>query len=636
MMHRNSLRRALTLLVLAAGATPLLGVILLLFLWLMPTLENQVAENNRAVATALAAQSERTLLPTQAALLALAPKVASYERQKHLQVALDTLIASSDLFEAIYYVGADDHIDALAIPATTRIQHADFIDLDLSGSPTLQLAKTRQQGVWSDALRSPISSESVVATAIPAGNGFLIGEISLKSLSGFVRRLSGENATLCILDRRGLVVAHPDQRLSAEQVNFSNLPVFEHGDSVKTARFRMEGVDVIGTLVPIRDLDWHVIVTQPLAVTQRPVLVITATLIVLAVLGAAVCGWLGFVVARRVADRFDDLATLSEHLAVGDYPQQWPQQTLTEAERLNEALRRMASAIQEREQALRELNLTLEHKVAERTATLKDAQATLARSEKLAALGSLVAGIAHELNTPIGNALMAASAFQHQNQLFAKTSREGLRRSMLDEHIESGAEASELMVRNLNRASELISSFKQVAIDQSTSQRRQFELAELVREIVTTLSPTLRKARCEVSIREQAEIELDSYPGPLGQVIINLINNAVVHGYNGQAGTITIAMRSLAGGRAELSIADSGQGISPLNLGRIFDPFFTTKLGQGGSGLGLSICHSIVFNLLGGEIRVENEEGGGTRFLLTLPISAPAGIPPDQALSAGT
>jgi len=623
MKWKNSLRGKLTFLVITGTAAPLIGVVLLLVFWLMPTFGKQVSSNNQALANALATQTERALIPNQSALRQIAPNIAELQKRQHLQVALDTLVSSSNLFEAVYYVGTNDRIAALAVPPHAPIQRHDFIGLDLSGAPVLQRARKENHGVWSDAYRSPISSQSVVSTAVPAGDGLLIAELSLQNLSDFVRRLSDTSATLFILDRRGLVVAHPNPLLSAQQVNYSNLPIFEHGDGNRTEIFEIEGQKVIGTLVPVRDLDWHVIVTQPMASVQHPVLIIAVTLIALIVLGSLLAGWLSVHFARRLADRFEDLATLSQRLAAGDYPDQWPTQNLIEAERLNDSLRRLAEAIREREQALREINLHLEEKVAERTTVLREAEVSLARSEKLAALGSLVAGIAHELNTPIGNGLMAASAFQEHTKQFEKTVREGLRRSTLEQFIESSREASELIVRNLHRAGELISSFKQVSIDQSTSQRRNFELHELVYEIVTTLSPSIRKARCEVGIEPQEDIVMDSYPGPLGQVLINLISNAVVHGYHEQPGKVSVRMRKLPAGRAELSVSDDGHGIPPAVLGRIFDPFFTTKLGQGGSGLGLSICHTIVNNLLGGDIQVDSREGKGATFTLRIPLVAP-------------
>ncbi|RJG06425.1 PAS domain S-box protein [Noviherbaspirillum cavernae] len=292
------------------------------------------------------------------------------------------------------------------------------------------------------------------------------------------------------------------------------------------------------------------------------------------------------------------------------------------------------------ENEIRELNATLEQRVIERTEelqkantdlattleTLRMAQEELTRSEKLAALGSLVAGVAHELNTPIGNSLMVASTFADQAQQLAGSyaSGNGLKRSTLEKFLADAGTASDIMVRNLHRAADLVTGFKQVAVDQTSSQRRRFSLAEVVSEIMLTLSPTLKKTSFTVQQHIPADMQMDSYPGPLGQVITNLVNNALVHAFDGRnTGTVTIAAQIADDGWMELIVKDDGAGIPQANLNRIFDPFFTTRLGAGGSGLGLNITHSIVTNILGGRIRVQSEVGRGTTFIVTAPMLAP-------------
>ena len=292
------------------------------------------------------------------------------------------------------------------------------------------------------------------------------------------------------------------------------------------------------------------------------------------------------------------------------------------------------------ENRIRDLNANLEQRVIERTQalqqanqelaaaldTLNRAQEELVRSEKLAALGSLVAGVAHELNTPIGNSLMVASTLVDQTRAIRDnlSSEKGLKRSMLESYLGDAGTAGDLLVRNLFRAGNLVTSFKQVAVDQTSSQRRAFSLAEVISEIMTTLWPTLKKTSYAVVQKIPNEIWLDSYPGPLGQAVTNLINNALLHGFDERdTGTITINAMSTSDGWVELEVKDDGVGIPAANLNRIFDPFFTTKLGAGGSGLGLNIAHNIVTGVLGGRIRVQSEPGIGTNFILSLPAFAP-------------
>jgi PAS domain S-box-containing protein len=285
-----------------------------------------------------------------------------------------------------------------------------------------------------------------------------------------------------------------------------------------------------------------------------------------------------------------------------------------------------------------ELNETLEDRVIERTEelqqanqelestldTLNMAQEELVRSEKLAALGALVAGIAHELNTPIGNSLMVASTLVDRTRALSKNFNEGLKRSLLEKYINDASQAGDILERNLSRAANLVTSFKQVAVDQTSSQRRQFSLAEVVDEIILTLSPTIKKTSFSVEAHIPDDLLMDSYPGPLGQVLTNLINNAFLHGFEGRdAGVVMIDAQPVADDYIELTIRDNGIGIPAHNLNRIFDPFFTTKLGAGGSGLGLPITHNIVSSVLGGRIRLQSEVDIGTTFVLVLPLVAP-------------
>jgi signal transduction histidine kinase len=250
----------------------------------------------------------------------------------------------------------------------------------------------------------------------------------------------------------------------------------------------------------------------------------------------------------------------------------------------------------------------------------------LVNSEKLAALGALVAGISHELNTPIGNSLMVASTLSDQTSTLLDSYRgnKGIKRSSLESYINDVDKAGDILVRNLHRAADLVNSFKQVAIDQTSSQRRSFSLEEITSEILLTLWPMIRKSPYTVEQSIPADITFDSYPGPLGQVLSNLINNALLHGFEGRdQGLVVIAAHSSAEGWVELTVQDDGVGIPSANLNRIFDPFFTTKLGAGGSGLGLNITHNIVSGILGGRVRVQSAVGTGTTFTLTLPLVAP-------------
>ncbi|MGX4640133.1 sensor histidine kinase [Massilia sp. SYSU DXS3249] len=253
---------------------------------------------------------------------------------------------------------------------------------------------------------------------------------------------------------------------------------------------------------------------------------------------------------------------------------------------------------------------------------LKDAQSQLAAQEKLVSLGSLVAGVAHELNTPIGNSLLMASTLHDKTLRLANDLEEGaLRRSELAGYVGAAREASELIVRSLHGAAELVDSFRQVSVDQASAQQRRFELGRACHEIVATLMNKVRLTGHTLEIEVPEGIVMDSYPGPLGQVLINFVNNALLHAFEGPGGRMRLSAERLGTDWVRIAFEDDGRGIPEAHLARVFDPFFTTRMGQGGTGLGLNIAHTIVTGLLGGTIRVEAGPGQGTAFVLELPLA---------------
>ena len=286
---------------------------------------------------------------------------------------------------------------------------------------------------------------------------------------------------------------------------------------------------------------------------------------------------------------------------------------------------------------IRALNSELEQRVERRTAELFEAnarlsttiehlkltQAELVRSEKLASLGALVAGIAHELNTPLGNGVMALSTLIASLRTFRKEMESGIKRSSLDKLLEAMDAGTDIAFRNLSRAAELVASFKQVAADQSSSQRRSFMLGEVIEEIILTLRPLLKRSDVAVRVDIAEGLLMDSYPGPLGQVITNLISNAVTHAFEDRDDRrVTITATPDGNEAVRITLADNGNGVPDTLLPRIFDPFVTTRMGRGGVGLGLHICHNLVIQTLGGRIAVAST-AAGTTFTLTLPLCAP-------------
>lgn len=298
-------------------------------------------------------------------------------------------------------------------------------------------------------------------------------------------------------------------------------------------------------------------------------------------------------------------------------------------ERLLDAFTKMEARVSERTREFERANLALRETVEQ----LERTHARLIEAEKLSALGAMVAGVSHELNTPISNALLAVDSMHTRILELGKQFNDGqLARSGLANYIKENSAASELALRAVLKSAELVASFKQVAIDQTSERRRDFLLHQIMNDTITTLRLRYRNDPWQIELDIAENIAMNSYPGPLEQVITNLVINSIRHGFDGRSqGRVAIVGRLIipssgAPSHVSIDVSDDGNGIPSEYLTRVFEPFFTTKLGKGGSGLGLNICHRIVTSLLGGEIRVESSLGICCRFKLNLPLRAPDAI----------
>jgi PAS domain S-box-containing protein len=285
------------------------------------------------------------------------------------------------------------------------------------------------------------------------------------------------------------------------------------------------------------------------------------------------------------------------------------------------------------EEKIKALNNELEQRVSERTIELEQAnillqdsfdslqrtQKHLVESEKMAALGGLVAGIAHEINTPIGIGVTAASHLSMKIKEYQTLyENEALTRTDFEKLLKSSRDSAEILNTNLQRAAEMIRSFKQVAVDQSSEQARRFEMKEYLHEVLNSLHPRLRHGGYQLHVQCPDNFTINSYPGAISQVIANLVINSVVHGFDEEKGDIWIDV-SRNDGQIIMAYRDNGKGIDKESLDRIFEPFYTTRRNQGGSGLGLHVLYNIVTQTLGGAVSVDSTPGHGVAFQITFP-----------------
>jgi len=287
----------------------------------------------------------------------------------------------------------------------------------------------------------------------------------------------------------------------------------------------------------------------------------------------------------------------------------------------------LSAAVQRADRSNQELSAAL--------ATLSKAQDELVRRDKLAALGALVAGIAHELNTPIGNSVVAATSLSERTHDMRAQLAQGLRRSELERFLDEAGEAGDLLARNLKRAATLVAGFKQIAVDQASAERRHFSLSDLLKDLAAPLRVAAKGARVRLQLELDEGLMMDSFPGPLSQVVTELFDNCLVHAFAGGRAGVVELLAKRDGGQIAISVADNGAGMDAAVQARVYDPFFTTAGSAARSGLGLHVVHNIVSNVLGGHILLESSAGAGARFTLLLPAVAPA-RPPAAGAPSGS
>lgn len=619
------------------------------FYWkLLPQLKQNIIEEQQSIA-GLATQQTQTLIANAIEQVDMFIALSEDYSSTGIYEQIDTFIQRNVNFETIYFINNKGSIQDIAIRHTPpKMAHKLYRDMDISKSQLFQKKLFTEDTGWSEVFLSVVTGRISIAYFTRVDDSILIAELAIDQLPNLSKELAELGIILMLLDNNNQLIAHPDPELSQQQINLSNIDLFKYPieNNVRSGSFNWLGQDLFGTQVRMKELGWSIIVAEDEqrmnAQLTDPLQNMVGAMLIILLLAL----FLSYRQSNRFNLRFGLLKRQSTKVAHGQYDIQQQYFRIKEFQELSDDLVAMADAIQKREQVLHdkeseliELTNVLEQRVEERTQSLQKTNQELAntvealnstmeqlvQSEKLASLGSLVAGVAHELNTPIGNAAVASSSLNDFAKDIQRQLENGsITKSNLEKFLHDAQMASGITARNLERASELITSFKNIAADQSSSQRRSFNLKEIVQEILMTLHPKTKKQPIEIVTEVDGELKLDSYPGPLEQVLNNLILNAFLHAFEeDQTGQVKIESKALNQDMIEIHVSDNGKGIPIHDQPKVFDPFFTTKLGQGGSGLGLHICHNIVTDTLGGTLTVKSTLNEGSRFTITIPASAP-------------
>lgn len=643
-----TLSRYLVLLASGTATLALVIVVGLALAWRGPLLEARARAEVRQQASDVAGRSSRVLEALQYRLTQLARLLEATDAAAGAALVRQVL-PDDDLIDILALASADGVVQAVGLKSRHLGGRADATGLDLSGVPVFKARHRDSRAGWDGRRLSLFTGEVAVSLSVRLADGrVLVAEIDHEHLMRDIRGLNGmfdPDGTglgqVWLVDQRGEIFADSRGHRAVGRFNLRNSPLLAPpgpGDSPEGTRsWRHESVNFHVGVVRSEQLGWSTVVMQP-AGLDNPMRMTQLHVALLALLlTPMLCLVLTPLLARRMSAALQALVRAASDERQGRPVDQWPQGPIEELNELSGQLGAMSRQIHAQKVDLMTLNADLEQRVEARTQDLASANAALrtsmqdlqnarddlVRTERLASLGGLVAGVAHELNTPLGNGLLAMSTLQDEMRKFRRSMADGLRKSALDQLIDSVDTASDIASRNIGRAAELVTSFKQVAVDQTSGQRRTFDLADVVAELIRALKPTLSRTPYRLSIDVPEGVQMDSYPGSLGQIIANLVNNAVLHGFDGRdQGEIRIRAR-LDAGEVLLTVHDDGKGIPLAHQGRVFDPFFTSRMGRGGTGLGLSISHSIATNLLGGSLGFRSADNQGTTFELRMPLSAP-------------
>lgn len=362
-----------------------------------------------------------------------------------------------------------------------------------------------------------------------------------------------------------------------------------------------------------------------LKILQWRVAAITSALIVFALIIAITVG-------RNIVKPIDDLCKVTHEIINGNYTISAVVAGDSEITALANAFNLMTERLKHAFDELNAHRAQLEHQVEKRTkqlliakeeaeqslTLLQETQENLVQAEKMAALGGLVAGVAHEINTPIGITLTSASFLNVETQKVFDLYQQGeLGGDELENYFDTAKQSTQLMTINCQRAADLIQSFKQVAVDQTSDNQREFNLKTYLEEVLLSLRPALKKSAVKVTLNCPKDLIICGFPGAISQIITNFILNSLLHAYEPeQQGTIIITVSNLPDDKIELRYSDDGKGIPAEIQSKVFDPFFTTQRGNGGSGLGLNLVYNIVHQTLKGTLQLQSVAGKGTTFII--------------------
>lgn len=490
---------------------------------------------------------------------------------------------------------------------------------------------------WSPSFMSEIRDYPVVSLSSSTGKHIITMFLSLEdigNLSSYSESIWGNIIT--ITDQNGVFISHPENvrvRLRQRDLTFNYFK--NKWDEKKIVEeVEINGSKYLSSIYFLPGINWKIALNMPLSELYTPGKYLGFWLMVLSISFITMVLLYGSKISKLVIESLSTVIKSTKKIALGNYNFPTPYVRYSELQILLDSFTKMVNKIKSREDDLKRAHKELElHKenleimVEERTeelnktiSNLKLTQKQLVESEKMASLGELVAGISHEINTPLGIIVTSASHLEDEIKIISKKiEKNKLTKQGLLDFNKSIIESLELILSNSRRSSELIKSFKQVSADQTSDIRRKFKIKNYLQEIIHSLKPQFYDKDITIELLINDEIIIDSYPGAFAQIITNLVLNSIIHGFDDRGhGSIKVEIEKKKE-KCILTYIDNGKGMDNESKTKLFEPFYTTKRGRGGTGLGMHIVYNVVTQKLKGTIICKTSPGNGVEFDIELP-----------------
>lgn len=590
-------------------------------------------DNNSQIASNLKLNLESFFTEPESDLKLLASLILNNDNMENAEQTINTFDKTQKNFS--HYTIIDDE----GIVIFNYPQDTNLIGFDYSSRQAYKAIKSGNTDYWSETSINSQYDSVFIDYSLPLGKNILIGTVYLDSLEEvFNRTISDNDLLVGITDETGVYILNTDYRLVEQRTT----DPYINNRQLEYEKVRYLNEDYFGTSISSEYKGWNIIIYETVDNLNQRVnqFVLYLSGIILLLTGISI--FLGRKLNAIVFRNLTNVIKKTKNVAAGEYALDNMEGTFIEFNEININFLHMAKKIEQREKEILKhkneielMNKELEERVIIRTNELYDAnlelettlnnleetQEQLIESEKLASLGNLVTGLAHEINTPLGVVLTIITYLQDLSEKILDKLNDGtLRKSEFVNYLEKSQDSEKLIYDNINRANELVSSFKLVSSDQSSIETRKINLYEYIENIITTLNPQLKRFKILVHLDGDKDIEILTVPLSIYQTIVNIVINSKIHGYDNDEGDIYIHIIKLANS-VNVTIEDHGKGIDKDNIKKIFEPFYTTTRGSGGTGLGLNIAYNTIKQNLKGKITCESTLGKGTKFIIELPYS---------------